>query len=89
MTATKFSIEALVAEVNEILVLNAGLSPADVVADGTASLEELGLDSLAAMELQSVLESRHGVTIPDDAVGLTVRDIAITVRDDLSTAEAA
>jgi acyl carrier protein len=80
MTALQQDITMIVAEINAILVKNAGLGIDDVVIDGSATLEELGLDSLAGAELQAVLESRHGVTIPDDAVGLTVVYLASLVH---------
>lgn len=80
MTALQQDITMIVAEINAILVKNAGLGIDDVVIDGSATLEELGLDSLAGRELQAVLESRHGVTIPDDAVGLTVAYLASLVH---------
>ncbi len=70
------ALAAFIDEINQILVAKAGLAPEDVVPDGSSTIEELGLDSLAAMELQAVLEARHGVVIPDDSVGRTVAELA-------------
>lgn len=50
--------------------------PADVL-DNTpdASLDELGLESLAALELQAAVQDEFQVTIPDHALEMTFAEI--------------
>lgn len=67
------------AEITAILVRNCGLSPEAAADTPTASLEELGLDSLALLELQAVLADRFGVRIPDESGNLTVADLVALV----------
>lgn len=65
----------------EILVASAGLSPSQLESDDGQTLEELGLDSLAAMELQAVVQQRYGVKIPDESLEMTVDSISEFVSD--------
>jgi acyl carrier protein len=69
--------QALGKEIEDILVRSAGLSQ-ELLGDTTrdATLEELGLDSLACMELQAVLKDRYGVRIPDEALEMSVPQLA-------------
>ena len=48
-----------------ILLTNCGMDPDAAAATPDASLEELGLDSLAVLELQAVVAERYRVRIPD------------------------
>lgn len=53
---------------HEILTLDVGLDPATLTANPNASLAELGLDSMALVELGVLLSSRHGIRkLPDEA----------------------
>jgi aromatase len=64
------------ADLTEILVRNCGLDP-DAAADApAASLEELGLDSLAVLELQAVVADRYGARIPEEVRQLSIPQIA-------------
>jgi aromatase len=65
------------AEITAILVRNCGLDPDAAAAAPTASLAELGMDSLALLELQAVVADRHGVQLPDNAALLTIDEIAV------------
>lgn len=67
------------AEITAILVRNCGLDPETAANAPAASLEELGMDSLALLELQAVLADRYGVQIPDDSASLTIDDLAAFV----------
>src|SRR6476660_6573187 len=62
-----------------ILVRNCGLSPDAAAQQPDASLEELGLDSLALLELQAVVTDRYRVRLPDELTGFTVADVAALV----------
>jgi len=62
-------------ELTAILVRAAGLTPETVSAAGDSSLLELGLDSLAAMELQAAVKDRYEVQIPDESLEMSVPEI--------------
>lgn len=66
-------------EITAILVQHCGLDPEAAANASTAALEELGLDSLALLELQAVLADRFGVWIPDESGRLTVDDLTALV----------
>jgi len=68
-------------EIEKILVQRAGLAPAAFDGARDDTLEELGLDSLAAMELQAVLLDRYGVRIPDDSLEMSVPQITVYVTE--------
>ncbi len=68
----------------EILVTSAGLAPSQLDTDEGKTLEELGLDSLAAMELQAVVQQRYGVKIPDESLEMTVDSISEFVSDGIA-----
>ena len=53
-------------DLKRILVGRVGMKEADVVDDRGASLEDMGLDSLAFVEVQLALEQEYGFTIPDE-----------------------
>jgi acyl carrier protein len=55
--------------VREILVAYVGIDAQELDEDPHASLAELGLDSLAQVELAVVLRARHGVEQPPEAIG--------------------
>jgi acyl carrier protein len=59
---TKFSFEDL----KRILVDRVGLPEADVVDDREATFEDMGLDSLAFVEIQLAMQQEYGFTIPDE-----------------------
>jgi acyl carrier protein len=63
-------------DLKHILVERIGLSEAEVPEDLDTTFAELGLDSLAVVELQLSLQQDYGVSIPDedaDAIG-TLRE---------------
>lgn len=74
MTTQRFDTGELGREIEDILVRSAGLAPS-AFAGAEGSLMELGLDSLAAMELQAVVQDRYGVRVPDGVLEMTVRDL--------------
>lgn len=49
----------------EVLALE-DVTPADIEAEAALFVEDLGLDSIDALELAMVLEERYGVKIGDD-----------------------
>jgi acyl carrier protein len=72
MTEAPFTYDDL----KHILVERIGLSEADVPENLDTAFAELGLDSLAVVELQLSLQQDYGVVIPDedaDAMG-TLRE---------------
>lgn len=62
-------------EIKDILVSNAGAPPEAFKEGQEESLEELGLDSLAVLELQAVAKYRFGIEIPEEALHMTVPEI--------------
>jgi acyl carrier protein len=59
-------------DVKRILVDRVGLPEENVVDDREATFEDMGLDSLAFVEIQLAIQQEYGFTIPDeDAEKLT------------------
>lgn len=53
-------------DVKDILVNRIGLPEDRVVDDPSLSFEDLGLDSLAFVEIQLAMQQEYGFTIPDE-----------------------
>lgn len=68
--------ESMVEQVRRMLVEGAGVDASDLAAGPELSLVDLGVDSLAAMELQALVQARHGVRIPDESLQMSVPEIA-------------
>lgn len=68
-------------EIEEILVSSAGASPDQLRSRPGAALEELGVDSLAVLELEAVLADRHGLQVPEGAVRMSVGEIVDHMRE--------
>ncbi|MGI5216219.1 SRPBCC family protein [Plantactinospora sp. CA-290183] len=64
------------AEITAILVQNCGLDAEAAAGAETASLTELGMDSLALLELQAVLADRYRVQIPEESGELSIPEVA-------------
>lgn len=62
-------------ELTTILTRAAGLSPETIAEAGDSPLQDLGLDSLAAMELQAAVKDRYQVQIPDESLGMSFHEI--------------
>jgi acyl carrier protein len=59
-------------DVKRILVDRVGVPEENVVNDPDATFEDMGLDSLAFVEIQLAIQQEYGFTIPDeDAEKLT------------------
>jgi acyl carrier protein len=61
-TQQQFSFEDL----KDILVNRVGLSEDAVKDDPNATFEDMGLDSLAFVEIQLAVQQQYGFTIPDE-----------------------
>lgn len=70
-------------ELREILISNAGLLASSLEDGENDSLAELGLDSLATMELQAIVKARHGVLLPDESLTMSVQEISAFMRAEL------
>ena len=81
MPTQTFSIDDLMT----LLVTKAGL-PAQARTDNPgATFDDLGLDSLAFLQLQGELQDRYGFELPDDRPGsFTFGEIAVYVSDRLN-----
>ncbi len=53
-------------DLKHILVDRVGLPESDVVDDPDATFEDMGLDSLAFVEIQLAIQQEYGFTIPDE-----------------------
>jgi acyl carrier protein len=53
-------------DLKRILVDRVGLPEADVKDDPETTFEDMGLDSLAFVEVQLAMEQEYGFTIPDE-----------------------
>jgi aromatase len=62
-------------DIESILVKKVGLAPQTLASNPENSLEDLGLDSLAVLELQIVITKHYGVEIPDESGELSVGEI--------------
>ncbi|GAB3159636.1 hypothetical protein GCM10027290_64780 [Micromonospora sonneratiae] len=67
---------ATAGEITTILVRNCGLNAEAAAATPTASLEELGMDSLALLELHAVVADRYQVQLPEESRQLSIGAIA-------------
>jgi acyl carrier protein len=81
MTSQHIDKAALIDEVQQILVGSAGVDKNELDRAADTALAELGLDSLAAMELQAVVKNRYGVRIPDETLQMTVPEIAAHIEE--------
>jgi acyl carrier protein len=54
------------ADLKDILVNRIGLPDEQVVDDPNRSFDEMGLDSLAFVEIQLAMQQEYGFTIPDE-----------------------
>ena len=61
MAAREFTFE----DAKNILVNRIGV-PEDTINDPSQSFEDLGLDSLAFVEIQLAIQQEYGFTIPDE-----------------------
>lgn len=68
-------------DVEALLVRKVGLAPESLAANREGTLEELGLDSLAVLELQIVVTKQYGVEIPDESGELNVDQIVEFINE--------
>jgi aromatase len=68
-------------DVEALLVKKVGLAPETLAASPQSTLEELGLDSLAVLELQIVVTKQYGVEIPDESGELNVEAIVDFINE--------
>lgn len=66
----------LTTEITDILVRHCGLDAETAARSPAASLEELGMDSLALLELSAVVADRWRVRIPEQAGQLSIAGVA-------------
>ncbi|OKI62465.1 SRPBCC family protein [Micromonospora sp. CB01531] len=73
---TVASDRPLAAQITDILVTHCGLDAQAAARTPAASLEELGMDSLALLELSAVVADRWRVKIPEQAGQLSIAGVA-------------
>lgn len=76
-------------DLTEILVDRIGLPESDVPHDPDTAFADLGLDSLAVVEVQLALQQRYGFDIPEQDTGAikTFADAIGYVNERLATPE--
>jgi aromatase len=62
-------------DLTDILCAAAGIPAAMLNKAGDSTLEDLGLESLAVMQLQAGVRTRCQVLLPDDALGMSLPEI--------------
>lgn len=62
-------------DIEALLVSKVGLAAQVLAENPEGTLEDLGLDSLAVLELQIVITKQYGIEIPDESGELTVGEI--------------
>jgi acyl carrier protein len=67
-------------EIERLLITKTGADPAIFDAAEELPLEELGIDSLAVLELQAVVADEFGLHVPDEALNMTVAEIVMRVN---------
>jgi aromatase len=68
-------------DVEALLVKKVGLAPQTLANNPEGTLEDLGLDSLAVLELQIVITKQYGVEIPDESGELNVGQIVDFINE--------
>ena len=53
-------------DIKDILVNRVGLKPSDLPSDPSVAFDDLGLDSLAFVEIQLAVQQQYGFSIPDE-----------------------
>jgi act minimal PKS acyl carrier protein len=76
-------------DLRAILIDRIGLAEADVPDDADTAFADIGLDSLAVVEVQLAVQQRYSFTIPDQDAGLmiTIAYAIGYVNDRLATPE--
>jgi acyl carrier protein len=74
------TLRVTAAELREVLITAAGIAPERLDGQETTPLVDLGVDSLAVLELQAVANRRYGVEIPDDALEMSVAGLAAFIN---------
>ena len=86
MTTSEHRAEDLDRDIREILVQSAGVDRTALAGPSQESLADLGMDSLAAMELQSIVKTEYAVELPDELLERSVPEIVGLVRSALQGA---
>jgi acyl carrier protein len=68
-------------EIQNLLISRTGADPEIFEQGNGLSLEELGIDSLAVLELSAVVEDKFSLEVPEDALGMTIDQIVAHVNN--------
>lgn len=77
------------ADLMDLLVQKAGLGRDNATDDPGATFDDVGLDSLAFLQLQTELQNTYGVELPDNPHEITFGEIISYVNDHLAKESAA
>lgn len=75
------------ADIEQVLVERTGMDPEVLDGQHHLPLVDLGVDSLAVLELQAVSEKEYGVSLPDDLLEMSTNEVAATIRESAAPAE--
>ncbi|MGW0737829.1 acyl carrier protein [Streptomyces sp. NPDC002851] len=67
-------------ELAEIFILNTGVPAGTFDGHYDDSLESLGIDSLALLELEAIAAERYHVQVPEDALQLSLNALTETLN---------
>ena len=68
-------------ELEDILDKHSGLAAAAFAGEEETTLEQLGMESLAALEIQAVITDRYSILIPEDEIpGMSFNDLLACVH---------
>lgn len=89
MTTTPSAHPRVVAppDLLDVLAAHTGVSHDAFTGQENVALENLGVDSLATLELQAVLLERFGVEIPDEAATMSLDELVRFVNARLAGGE--
>lgn len=71
-------------DLNRILLQKVGIDPDTLEGAAEPTLEDLGLDSLAALEIQTIVKDAYGVELPENTVEMTTTEVVSFVHESLT-----
>jgi acetyl-CoA carboxylase biotin carboxylase subunit len=85
MSDARFDLDDLMS----MLTVKAGLPVGAHTDDPAATLDDVGLDSLAFLQLQAGVQERYGIELPDDRMEASFGELVDTVNEGLGARQAA
>jgi len=73
----RFNLQELI----DLLVAETGMAHESGLASSESKLADFGLDSLAFLQLQAVVDDRFGTELPDDLVDASLGQILASINE--------